>query len=711
MLHSNFSLLILKLTEPAAQQFEHSVDTNVFKDYLQYVQTPMDLKTIESNIQLGLYQLPEDFEYDVNLIFKNCEVYNIPKSNNHIVNLSKHCARGFRKIYAARIKAFEASGGKHLFGEQKKDKKRPASEVQQTETPAPAPATKKIKLEVPPSRRKSKSPNTTLPTQANRQPNSKGKSVKAQGGKRVVPRIVIRNDGPLPLHVAIAKIKQGFTKRRQHKELQSWEGACSRLFRELKRHPWISSSKRFVFDAPVTMLFPEIKDAYMKLIEKPMDLTTAEGKLLQGGMYSEPQEFVDDLALVFSNAVTFNKSGHEQGDPTSMAYFEASSHLLQYTRWLSLEHLSPYLVDDTHNEGMRQSGPLPHWKLTVSNQNDARHEMEQIVMNHSIEKSDIGDRYTWGEIECEKLLKSLRHQTDHKRMMYFINPNFPPDYVGIISKPIEWETCNRKLQQRQYDSFDDIISDLRLIFTNALKYNGRVKDIDQTSKAAYDSAIYMSGKLEAAIQKLYLTAADRIEREKVEDIILDREAVINQKAEEERLRTEWQNQRDQARQSGDKGSFSQTVKIIQRRPTRRDLDFDNPFNDQDTSYEQSEMEALNKQKSMYDRQLKDRAEMHIVAKNVGIRVHHKLFWRSQAMYWAKDMSEKIQQSLSQDHDLKKAAERIEKQKQVGNESKESTPNASVVASLLGDSKRSQVKMEFSKTKQQKKKKKRRLFLG
>ena len=42
----------------------------------------MDLKTVENKIFLGTYQLPEDFEYDVNLIFKNCEAYNVSRFGN-----------------------------------------------------------------------------------------------------------------------------------------------------------------------------------------------------------------------------------------------------------------------------------------------------------------------------------------------------------------------------------------------------------------------------------------------------------------------------------------------------------------------------------------------------------------------------------------------------------------------------------------------------
>ena len=96
------------------------------------------------------------------------------------------------------------------------------------------------------------------------------------------------------------------------------------------------------------------------------------------------------------------------------------------------------------------------------------------------------------------------------------------------------------------------------------------------------------------------------ERRWVKEVILDREAEDLQKAEEERLRTELQKERERTRRTGGQSmtnSSIQSVKIIQRRAARRDLDFDNPF-DQDNSFEQTEMETQNKQKSMYERQLR-----------------------------------------------------------------------------------------------------------
>lgn len=37
-----------------------------------------------------------DFEYDVSLIFKNCEKYNGAKGNTHMVLLGRHTAKAFR---------------------------------------------------------------------------------------------------------------------------------------------------------------------------------------------------------------------------------------------------------------------------------------------------------------------------------------------------------------------------------------------------------------------------------------------------------------------------------------------------------------------------------------------------------------------------------------------------------------------------------------
>ena len=48
-----------KLPIQAAKPFELPVDTTHFSDYLNYVQIPMDLSTVEKNIQNGIYVYAE----------------------------------------------------------------------------------------------------------------------------------------------------------------------------------------------------------------------------------------------------------------------------------------------------------------------------------------------------------------------------------------------------------------------------------------------------------------------------------------------------------------------------------------------------------------------------------------------------------------------------------------------------------------------------
>ena len=268
-------------------------------------------------------------------------------------------------------------------------------------------------------------------------PSKSGKSVSSSSSgksapkskKLAPPKITLTNpSAPLPMHVAIASIKESYPGRRGAKDLEGWEAECVKVLRQLMKHPWVSAERpKYIFHVPVQFIFPEIRETYAAKIKKPMDLTTAEAKLLQG-VYQDAEEFIADLALVFSNAITFNKDGASVGEPMSCAYYEASTHLLKYIRWLSLEHIESCLTN-TSDGPVVESGSAPSWKLTMRNQEMARREMQNIVFNELMDKTEPGDRYSWMEAECEKLQKSVRHTSDIKHMRYFVEPNYPPDYT------------------------------------------------------------------------------------------------------------------------------------------------------------------------------------------------------------------------------------------------------------------------------------------
>ncbi len=177
-------------------------------------------------------------------------------------------------------------------------------------------------------------------------------------------------------------------------------------------------------------------------------------QLLQGA-YQRAEDFISDISLVFANAIEFNKDGHEIGEPMSCAYYEAATHLLKYSRWLSLEVLESCIVDCTDSPVVER-GSAPKWKLTKRNAEMARKEMEETVFNELIDKTEPGDtRFSWQEQECDKLLKALMHTSDRKHMGFFIQMLFPANYSMYISKPIAWDLCNQKLRDRKYNSIGE----------------------------------------------------------------------------------------------------------------------------------------------------------------------------------------------------------------------------------------------------------------
>lgn len=397
------------------------------------------------------------------------------------------------------------------------------------------------------------------------------------------------------------------------------------------------------------MIDQELREAYAAKIKKPMDLTTVECALLAGNKYTSPEDFVNDLALVFSNAIIFNKDGRDIGDPLSCAYYDASIHLLRYCRWLSLELLSDYVEESDYVDepGEDPGMPLTSWKLTTGNRKKAREEMESIVLKEPIERSLEGDRYTWMEAECEKLLKALRHQSDLRYMTFFIQPNYPADYTAFISNPMDWERVQKTLKKRHYDKFGDVIDDLRLIFTNALKYNARHAGTESVSGRAYDAAKYMSVKLEAAINKMMLTVSDRVERERIDHNNAEREIEAAERAEEERIRAQWKNE-NPGKEGGPtlplRIESSQRIQSTRSASIRREQsDFEVPFFDEEDNgqHETSYFEVVRQQKAMFERQRQERADMMQATSSLGAALFLRISQRELAWKWVEEERKKL----------------------------------------------------------------------
>jgi Bromodomain len=184
--------------------FERPVSLADYPDYLQFVQTPMDLQQVERKTKAGQYDMPEDFEYDMSLVFKNCETYNAHRKGDHLVAMSRFGAKQFRRLFTARMKAFEDPSAVPIKDEQKDA---PSMSIN---------ASKKIKAEPLSGASKGKAAPPRISITA-----AQVTSAVAQEAKtpKVPPSAAsswstnknraqpVKADQPVPLHIAIARVK------------------------------------------------------------------------------------------------------------------------------------------------------------------------------------------------------------------------------------------------------------------------------------------------------------------------------------------------------------------------------------------------------------------------------------------------------------------------------------------------------------------------
>mmetsp|Transcript_14231 Transcript_14231/g.39477 ORF Transcript_14231/g.39477 Transcript_14231/m.39477 type:complete len:1298 (-) Transcript_14231:2626-6519(-) len=693
-----------KITEAAMGPFEKPISVSAFPDYPQHVSEPMDLQTVERKAKGNIYATPEDFEYDLNLIFRNCERYNSQRNGEHLVSMAKFGAKHFRRLFFAKI----AMPPPDAYVAPQQSLMDPAAKKQKLETDGPSSGKTAPRISITLSAAaasaaaRSKSPKPGQPTQKK-------------------PTSPIKNQ-PVPLHIAIARVKEQFHLRRPVKSLQSWEADCARYFKELLRHPWLSAARpQFIFHVPVTMLFPDLREAYAAKIRKPMDLTTVECTLLAGNRYTSPEDLIEDVALTFSNAIRFNKDGRDIGDPLSCAYFDASVHLLRFARWLSLELLSAHVeksdqVDECSADGL----PPVSWKLTTGNRARAQSEQQEIVLKEPLDKSLEGDRFTWHESECEKLLKALRHQSDVKYMTFFIQPHYPSDYTTYISKPMDWEKVQKTLKKRQYDNFGQIVDDLRLIFKNALKYNARFKGTENVSGRAYAAAEYMSNKLETAVRKLMLSVSDRIERERIDHANAEREMDANERAEEARIRAAWKkdpNNKDGSSPVPSEGavgpdgrstSSGGRIRTARRTSVRKEItDFEIPYFDDedDGQHEKSFLDLIKKQKAMFESQRAELGRMRLAASNTGSAIHSRLLQRNMARKWVATQRPPLPVPPAKSE----ASKEKKREKTMSNSSSDNKVETPSILKELERGDRVQIKISLGSMAKKKKKKRARPF--
>ncbi|KAL8167206.1 hypothetical protein V2J09_008705 [Rumex salicifolius] len=130
--------------------------------------------------------------------------------------------------------------------------------------------------------------------------------ITCNNGQRVLPTLTKANTAKQEGQKGHS-LKQAFPSRLEPAQQVSAPGSsmrmamkqCETLLERLMAHNYA-----YVFNEPVDVVKLNIPD-YLTIIKQPMDLGSVKRKLASGA-YSTPFEFVSDVRLTFSNAMTYN---------------------------------------------------------------------------------------------------------------------------------------------------------------------------------------------------------------------------------------------------------------------------------------------------------------------------------------------------------------------------------------------------------------------
>lgn len=270
-----------------AKPFLVPVDIVALKipNYPNFVKIPMDLKTMEEKLKSDQYASVQEFKSDFEQIILNAVAFN---GVDHVISKNGY----------AMAKTFER-GMTNL----------PGPDVQ-----APAPADKKSrKTSLPmgnqagPLRRE---PRTSLPVATAPSPVTTESPTFAlnPNGIPLIRRDSTKGDGrpkreihpPAPRDLPYAHSKP--KKKKYQAELRF----CLHVLNELNKTRYAAVTGPF--QTPVDPIALNIPD-YLKIIKKPMDLSTVRAKL-ENGQYENAHEFDKDMRLIFANCIKYNKDKH-----------------------------------------------------------------------------------------------------------------------------------------------------------------------------------------------------------------------------------------------------------------------------------------------------------------------------------------------------------------------------------------------------------------
>jgi hypothetical protein len=268
------------------------------------------------------------------------------------------------------------------------------------------------------------------------------------------------------LHVTERQPKKARVETLKKEEILTNLQKMERIMEKVGTHPYA-----FWFREPVDPVALNIP-SYPDIIREPMDLGTLTEQLDE--LENNPAEFIRLLDLVFFNCITFN--------PSNTVVHQNALQMRKEAQRLVKRYFGDAIVRgggggaDKPNSAYRPSLKLsiPTAAATLSARSP-----QKLTLKITLPTKDT----TW----YSQAYDILNQTCAHEYAAPFLQPVDPtalgiPSYLRIIKNPMDLSTIRSKLDSSAYSKPSEMHRDVKLMFANCYRFNGKTAPISECAK-------------------------------------------------------------------------------------------------------------------------------------------------------------------------------------------------------------------------------------
>lgn len=293
------------------------------------------------------------------------------------------------------------------------------------------------------------------------------------------------------------KKKKGSTDSPNQEPPPEWylpcKGFVDKIVKAVERLGTVAGGKkdRYDFKQPVIERFPNVKDAYLSKIARPMALSTVTQQLKK---YASPKAFLQDMDLIFANAIQFN-SDVLLLSPYEQEVVVVAKYMRRYVDTLALESLP--LEEEYHPDE-----PL---NLSWQRRDKVRQQLEEMATTQLASPANF------------QTIRELINQLKSERKVgdFFLNDvdrATNPGYYAVIAQPTSFKTIAKHFEAGSMQ-IGQVVAELRLVYQNALLFNSPAETTVPLSRQICDAARLLQRKLDEKLPMFYLHIWEIAERE------------------------------------------------------------------------------------------------------------------------------------------------------------------------------------------------------